>query len=285
MKKTFILAGLAIVAALAACNKIDVATTDSSDDIIFDISVESPYGPDTKAIKTGWTSGDKFNLWFGPQKSHDEGPTVTLVYDGEKWSVDGEVTEAQKSKIASATSFNVLYESGNDLSKYTISFFKFTPPTSNGGTRVCCDLTLFSNNVPFTLNGNVVSANISDWKFATQIQITVTDVPSDFTTANTSLLDIFGWMKGLFYLDMGTSGFSPCTGRVDVAPIEGSQSNSLVFYCGRGNSVETGGAIYLSLTNGTTNKYFKKVLKADLPATTDKALKAIVIPFSEFKSS
>jgi len=82
MKKTMIV--LSAVLALVACNKVapeitDEGTIDASK-VVFNITVNHP--EDTKAVKTGWTSGDVVYAFF-------EGNTtqyVKMTFNGTSWT-------------------------------------------------------------------------------------------------------------------------------------------------------------------------------------------------------
>ena len=62
MKKIIIaFAALAAAFSLVSCNKEQIETPQET--IKFNISVSSPAGADTKAVKTSWNEGDKIFIW------------------------------------------------------------------------------------------------------------------------------------------------------------------------------------------------------------------------------
>ena len=80
MKKTYILlAAAAILAAAVSCNKDQDSTPKG---VKVNITV-ADLNPDTKAVKSGWTSGDKINIWFDRAESLT--PHLIITYDGSKW--------------------------------------------------------------------------------------------------------------------------------------------------------------------------------------------------------
>lgn len=82
MKK--ILTLIAAMAAFVACSKVDVTAPDAgiaqNREIKFNINVGGFGGPETKAVKTGWTSGDKINIWFN--SNNYKTPDLVMTYDG-----------------------------------------------------------------------------------------------------------------------------------------------------------------------------------------------------------
>lgn len=83
MKKTLLILVLAL-AALSACRKSGpadepVAPTYDLSQLRFDFKVQYP--TETKAVKSGWTNGDKIFVFFSTVTTH----YVTLSYDGSAW--------------------------------------------------------------------------------------------------------------------------------------------------------------------------------------------------------
>lgn len=100
MKKVMIL--LSAVLALVACNKetpsVQNDGTIDASKVVFDLTIN--YADDTKAVKSGWTSGDKVYLFF-------EGVTTGYVvteYDGSNWTptLQGTATLSASSKTVTA---------------------------------------------------------------------------------------------------------------------------------------------------------------------------------------
>ena len=65
-----------------SCSKIDNVPT--YEDINFNITVCNPDAePSTKALKSGWVSGDVLNIWFNTHVEYI--PNLTLTYNGSTW--------------------------------------------------------------------------------------------------------------------------------------------------------------------------------------------------------
>ena len=84
MKKTLLILVLTLVA-LSACRKFGpveepVAATYDLSQLCFNFTVQYP--TETKAVKSGWTNGDKIFIFFSGVSSH----YVTLSYDGSAWA-------------------------------------------------------------------------------------------------------------------------------------------------------------------------------------------------------
>jgi len=100
MKKTLLILVLAL-AALSACRKIGpaeepVATTYDLSQLRFDFTVMYP--TETKAVKSGWTAGDKIFIFFSSITTH----YLTLSYDGSAWDAAPTVHPGEGSPSLSA---------------------------------------------------------------------------------------------------------------------------------------------------------------------------------------
>ena len=98
MKKITLLTifGLALMA-LSACNKEEVT---ASRTLKLDLNII--HDSDTKAIKTGWESGDKIYVFFGKPEDHTTPAYLTLTYNGSTWTEDW--TTGLEAEIASTAS-------------------------------------------------------------------------------------------------------------------------------------------------------------------------------------
>ena len=175
--KKIIIAFAAVVAALslASCNKAQIETP--SEGLKLNITVGDLNGAgDTKAIKQGWESGDKLNIWF--DQTNNTNPDLILTYDGTNWNAGtlGKTPNTSGNLI-------VLYEGYNDWSKYShggsylypteyvsIPTNVYAQPIAYTGRRV--------NSFPYTYESNTLTANLSDWKALTKIQIVVKGIPA-----------------------------------------------------------------------------------------------------------
>ena len=152
MKKITLLTifGLALMA-LSACNKEEVTASRTLKldlNIIHDI--------DTKAVKTGWESGDKIYVFFGKPADHTTPAYLTLTYNGSTWTEDW--TAGLEAEIASTASgkLHAVYTPGK---LGTISYdpyckeYRFTG--SDHGWYLKCE------NVSYTVSEGVLAATLN----------------------------------------------------------------------------------------------------------------------------
>lgn len=103
MKKTLLILVLAL-AALSACRKSGpadepVAVTYDLSQLRFDFTVQYP--TETKAVKSGWTNGDKIFIFFAGITSH----YLTLSFDGSAWTTAPTLHPGEGSPSLSKTGF------------------------------------------------------------------------------------------------------------------------------------------------------------------------------------
>lgn len=192
MKKIIVaFAALAAAFSLASCSKEQIETP--SDDIKINIKVANLDGtPDTRAVKTGWVSGDKINIWY--EGNSQRNPDLVIMYDGSEWKKDAAATVSGKVPAESGKMF-YFYEGGNDLSKYT------------GSTNTYYGFNLvFGDNyyrpTTYTYTDGIFSADIEYWSPATEFQIVVTDIaPAKYELKCSNLLKMsgFGVTGATFY--------------------------------------------------------------------------------------
>ena len=128
MKKIiYIFASAAIILA-ASCNKIETSEQAiAPNEIKLNINVANITGDaDTKAAKTGWTSGDKINIWFddwnNTESVENHTPDMVITYDGSAWKVSSQVS-GRSSRLKANGKLSALFEGFNDLSKYTYEYY------------------------------------------------------------------------------------------------------------------------------------------------------------------
>ena len=149
--------------------------------IILDLDIAGFEGTgDTKAMKKGWTVGDKLNLWFDDwnytEQENNPTPDLVITYDGSKWTA-GELATGRSLKPSGK--FAVLYEGFNDLTKYESKF-------DNGGqvyrapSELINDTRTRQNNIvyykhylDYTYADNKLTATISDWETYSGVKILV----------------------------------------------------------------------------------------------------------------
>ena len=152
MKKITLLTifGLALMA-LSACNKEEVT---ASRTLKLDLNII--HGSDTKAVKTGWESGDKIYVFFGKPADHTTPAYLTLTYNGSTWTEDW--TAGLEAEIASTASgkLHAVYTPGK---LGTISYdpyykeYRFTG--SDHGWYLKCE------NVSYTVSEGVLAATLN----------------------------------------------------------------------------------------------------------------------------
>ena len=142
--------------------------------------------PGTKAIKTGWETGDKINIWFG-DAYWTVLPQLVLTRTASGW----ESSEVDESILSASGTFKAIYEASNKLFEseisgkyayYTPTRLEFNTGSSNGGANVrpmqvaCC-----ANGVSYSYNSETkeLSATISDWEAMTKQQVVVTGLSGD----------------------------------------------------------------------------------------------------------
>lgn len=278
MKKIIMMMAAIAAFAFTSCEKNEPKDPAQANDIKINITVSELSGDATRAVKTDWANGDKLNLWFGETPSGGS-PELVLVKEVSGWGIVGTPTSEQISKIESSSTFSVYYESGNDLSKYSISDYNIEAGLTNSFRKN--NLTAVCRNITYTFNEGTLTATISGWKFATGVQITVTGVPDDFTTSNTTLFDNYSWLSGLFHVNRYNGGMNIYKSAKGAGAVTGTEANSLSFYFAEG-AAKNDANIQLTISNGTTSKTFNKS-DVTLEAGGEDHLVAVKIPFSKFE--
>ena len=189
MKKVFSVLAAAAVAALGilSCSKEQMAeTTPSEEGIQLNITVGQLVGtadPDTKAVKTGWASGDRINIWYDENISQN--PDLVIAYDGSKWAVDHNAAVSGKMPAASGK-LVAIYVDGS-LSDFTYSGEEnsctFNAPRfgsviddTNRPSRM--PLVSHVERTDYTFASNILTTNLSQWLFrGTNVQVVISGLP------------------------------------------------------------------------------------------------------------
>lgn len=152
MKKITLLTifGLALMA-LSACNKEEVT---ASRTLKLDLNII--HDSDTKAVKTGWESGDKIYVFFGKPADHPTPAYLTLTFDGSSWT---EVwTAGLEAEIASTESgkLHAVYTPGK-LGTISYSSYdkRYNFNGSDPGWYLKCE------NVSYTVSEGVLAATLN----------------------------------------------------------------------------------------------------------------------------
>ncbi len=165
-------AAVASAFCLASCSKSEIG---NSEDFVLNIKVADLNVSDTKAVKTGWTSGDRINIWYDTNIS--DNPDLVIKYDGTKWIKDETVTLSGKSP---ATSGNIkfFYEGNNDLSKYEINHIATVSYRGTANLLFCED---YYHPTSYAYSGGVLSFEISNWVPLSEVQVVITGIdPEDY---------------------------------------------------------------------------------------------------------
>jgi len=137
------------------------------DRLTFELSVGEPETADTKSAKTGWSKGDKINLWFASNYAQST-PDVVILFDGSSWEksfVRKECTLPQNGTFAA------LFESSNSLDSQSAtvsgstSTYNVPASTVTGGSFNCSPMLMSAINLCYTIDSKteVLSASISGW--------------------------------------------------------------------------------------------------------------------------
>ena len=152
MKKITLLTifGLALMA-LSACNKEEVT---ASRTLKLDLNII--HDSDTKAVKTGWESGDKIYVFFGKPEDHTTPAFLTLTFDGSSWTEAWTAgLEAEIASTASGT-LHAVYTPGK-LGTMSYSTYLKTYQFFDGdaGWYLKCE------NVSYTVSEGVLAATLN----------------------------------------------------------------------------------------------------------------------------
>lgn len=185
MKKVFLVLAAAAVAALGilSCSKEQmVETTPSEEGIQLNITVGQLDGtadPDTKAVKKGWTNGDRINIWY--DENLGQNPDLVIAYDGSKWAVDHSAAVSGKAPSANGK-LVAIYVDGS-LSDFTYSGEEKSctfnaPRFSNvvdGVNRPCrMPLVSYVDRTDYSFASDILTSNLTNWVFGgSNVQVVI----------------------------------------------------------------------------------------------------------------
>ena len=237
-------AAAAAIFSLASCSKEMSDPTPTTDALKVSISVSGPY--ETKALKTGWASGDRINVWFDRASNKETHPSQTpdavLSYDGSSWSC-GTIESSVLSELEASGLIYYFYEQTNDLSNYNVTSSNnyhdvdFRTKTDSNGAYIVPMVVSENSSASdskraytYDSAANTLSLNLEAWRFITNIQIVVTNLPASVSPEDCNLQ---------------ISGFSYTYTR--IVPLERVTPNAKYIRCG------SGGGEQGSLTRGFAN--------------------------------
>ena len=172
MKKTLTLFGLAAALwAAASCSKSEMDIREpeapSAESVKVAISV-SGFSPDTKAVKTGWETGDIINVYLDDASSYE--PDFTLTYDGSSWNASAlDAAVVARLKTSGGTLFGFWEDSNSCMSsssswqKYGSKWMQFP------GGHLVADF----SSIPYTWSEGTLTASVDSWRFRTNFQLVV----------------------------------------------------------------------------------------------------------------
>ena len=305
MKKTIILASLALMAAFSSCNKSEMPEAATTDGIKLNITV-ADLNPETKAVKSGWENGDRLNLYFegwnesATSDNYQKEPDMILKYDGSKWQIESQVASLSSRLKSTGGKFTALWESGNDLMGYSLKWYDHAVWYQHSYNRnqytsyndtYHSPMVVHSAGVEYTFDGSTLAANISDWIFDTKFKVLVKTEDTGLKgKANDLVLQVkvgetgYANPKGaivvnrdyiMFLLSNGSSNYIGMQGAV-------AESDGLAFYYVYCDATASDTIIFslIDTTDGTTKTYSVSGKTLDSNSYT---FKAISIDYSKFE--
>ena len=176
MKK--IIFAIAVMAAVfASCGKEEISAP-STNEIKLDVTV-TDFGSDdpaTKAkIKSGWSAGDVISIYYDSSTSK----SFDITYDGSKWTGPESIT---------------------------------APGSASGYVKCLYNGTLkVASTDSYTFSEDVLSFNIANWKFLTEIQVVLEQLSSSKAANYTLACDKFTPLSGDGYT-VGSDAITASTG-------------------------------------------------------------------------
>ena len=305
MKKTIILASLALMAAFSSCNKSEMPEAATTDGIKLDITV-ADLSTETKAVKSGWENGDRLNLYFegwnetATVDNFQKEPDMILKYDGSKWQIESQVASLSSRLKSTGGKFTALWESGNDLIGYRLKWYDHAVWYQHSYNRnqytsyndtYHSPMVVHSAGVEYSFDGSTLTANISDWIFDTKFKVLVKTEDTGLKgKANDLVLQVkvgetgYANPKGaivvnrdyiMFLLSNGSSNYIGMQGAV-------AESDGLAFYYVYCDATASDTIIFslIDTTDGTTKTYSVSGKTLDSNSYT---FKAISIDYSKFE--
>ena len=289
MKKIYsLLFAAAVLIAAASCtkNEINPAENDNTP-VKININVAS-FGPDSKALKSGWEAGDKIHVYLEDASSY--APDFDLTYDGSKWTAS-ELSAAVIARLDASGTLRGFWESSNNCmgsaswEKYSY-YIDFPGSDNKSSTGQIQYIVADFSAVSYTFNGSTLTANINAWRFRANIQIVVTGI--SFSPGRYTLYS--EWIDNFSGIDVheGSAPYSCFVGYhvtgSDGGRIGGIANDDGVAFVGglsynltAGNSV----TIYLVDNSTSTTYSFTKTATANVENDGTK-ITGIKIPFSKF---
>lgn len=206
--------------ALVACNTVELSAPVEEQeafnvrDITLNLSVGG-FGPETKAVKTGWEFGDRIYIWHSNCDNTDSRADIVIMYDGNSWQIDPGVQVSGRNFAASGT-LRAVYESTNDLYQHDITVgenlisYQFKPLIENRPRAA--PLVVYEEGSEYTFEGGVLTAKLGGWKFLNNVQLVISNIEA---FPENLYIDIIGdgYINNGFGINTGSSSsdfFVPC---------------------------------------------------------------------------
>lgn len=281
-KISLIIVAVAMLIA-AACEKADVQSDRS---VKVNITV-SDFDPSTRALKSGWESGDIINVYLDDVVSHT--PDFTLTYGESGWTAS-ELSSVAVSRLKSSGKLKGFWESSNSavsgegwnrwMSGVEYAFFDYPDKGKASTTGVQTFVTAQFGYIAYTYKDGILSAAIDNWNITTNFQLVVTGLP-----------------EGSYSLYTGPTTLSVCTsisissGQGDVSMYGPSSDSYRIAGVPNADGVAFVGKVYspnvifdyvFYLVDNNTGKKYSFTKNTSLPTTSGKVLVGAKVPFSSF---
>lgn len=215
MRKTFI-AMLAIVAAMmVSCEKESAVQNSKEISFNFSVSTLPGEGVSTRAVKSGWASGDKINIWF--DENFEKTPDLVLTYDGSAWNAG---TLRTGCELNASGTLCALFEGYNDLSKYgggkySSGYLQFNADTKTetNASASLINMAAFVNKLSYTFADNTLTSTLDGWVWMPDMQVVITGLPEGksywLKRTKGSLVVPRGIVLNPFNVGFSVDGWSP----------------------------------------------------------------------------
>ena len=260
----------------------------------------------TKAVKSGWASGDKINVWFdrtSNQTAPSTAPDAILIYDGSSWSCST-IESAVLSELSSTGYIYYFYEGYNNIAKYSGEAYEsahvteFKIPTIKAGSTTIYATPMILANVygneqrtyTYDSGNKTLDLDLKAWSFCTNIQVVVYNMPLtvDPEMCTLKVETSSAWIYPAYTISLSGNGNggvtlgSPGPGytRGFVNNESTGTGNAVEFHLFAGNDGATDKPTFI-LSNGNAEESY--TLTSDMTFTSDDdALQAYKLDYNKF---
>lgn len=207
--KKFIYTLWAAALALVACNTAEPSAPIEKElgieDIVLNINVGG-FGPETKAVKTGWTEGDMIHIWYSELFDDQYVPDITIIFKDNIWQVQEFYTANTPQESGHLVAF---YESGdNYYSDFDVTFMEdclqYTSKVYQGSSPYpSLPLVVYTDGIGYTYDKGVLTATLNGWKFLNNVQLVVSGLDSEEDYYME--IDGGGYVNNVFGISRGSS--------------------------------------------------------------------------------